>query len=151
VAILDDHPTSISARLDALVRDVLIDQGYPNRTEVTVHTVGVDVITERNFEAFGKQGPTDVVSFPVEDLTPGAVPMVDADGPPVLLGDVFIAPEIVTQRALSNGFEPDAELALMTVHGVLHLMGYDHLDDEAADAMESIETRILERHGFGRR
>jgi probable rRNA maturation factor len=151
VTILEDHPTRISGALEALVRDVLADQGYPDRVEVTVHTVGSDIITRRNAEAFGKEQPTDVVSFPLESLKPGVAPEVDPQGPPVVLGDVFIAPEVVVERAGRHGFDPDAEMALMTIHGVLHLMGYDHIDDAEAEVMEAIETRVLASHGFRRR
>ncbi len=151
MTILDDHPTNISGAFDSLVRDVLVDQAYPDRVEVSIHTVAADVIRERNADAFGKDQPTDVVSFPLEDLVPGVAPTVDPNGPPVGLGDVFIAPEIVFERAAQHGHDPDAEMALMVVHGVLHLMGYDHVEDEAADTMEAIETRILGRHGIRRR
>ncbi len=151
MTILDDHPTSISGALDALVRDVLTDQAYPERVEVCVHTVGPETIRRHNVDAFGKDQPTDVVSFPLEDLVPGVAPSVDPDGPPLVLGDVFIAPDVVFERASRHGFEPDAEMALMVVHGVLHLMGYDHVDEAEAEVMEAIETRILAKHGMGRR
>ena len=151
MTILDDHPTSISGALDALVRDVLADQAYPGRVEVCVHTVARDVIRGHNAAAFGKDQPTDVLSFPVEQLTPGRPPVIDPAGPPLVLGDVFIAPEVVIERAALHGHDPDAELALMAVHGVLHLMGYDHIDDDEAEAMEAIETRILAAHGMSRR
>lgn len=150
VAIIDDHPTSLSGSFDALVRATLIDRGYPERTEVSIHTVDVDVISVRNFEAFGKHEPTDVVSFPVEDLTPGDVPAPKEDGPPILLGDVFIAPSIIEQRARARGEDVDSALALMVVHGILHLMGYDHAAEADADRMEAIEAQILAIHGFER-
>lgn len=151
MTILDDHPTSISGALDALVRDVLIDQAYPERVEVCIHIVGSEIIRRHNAEALGKDQPTDVVSFPLEDLVPGAAPTVDPDGPPLILGDVFIAPEIVHERAARHGYDPDAEMALMAVHGVLHLLGYDHAEDDEAETMEAIETRILAKHGMRRR
>lgn len=151
MTILDDHPTSISGALDALARDVLIDQGYPERVEVCIHTVGSETIRGRNADAFGKDQPTDVVSFPLEDLLPGVAPVVDPDGPPLLLGDVFIAPEVVADRAAQHGYDPDAEMALMAVHGLLHLMGHDHVEDDEAETMEAIETRILAKHGMSRR
>ena len=150
VAIVDDYPTNLSASFDALVRATLIDRGYPERTEVTIHTVDEDVITRRNFEAFGKNEPTDVVSFPVEDLVPDGVPAPTDDGPPIVLGDVFLAPSIVELRARSRGEDVDSAMALMVVHGVLHLMGYDHEDDADADRMEAIEAQILASHGFQR-
>ena len=151
MTILDDHPTSISGTLDALVRDVLTDQAYPERVEVCIHTVAAEIIRRHNADAFGKDQPTDVVSFPLEDLVPGAAPTVDPDGPPLVLGDVFIAPEIVFERAAQHEYDPDAEMALMAVHGVLHLMGYDHVEDDDAHVMESIEARILSKHGMKRR
>lgn len=151
MTILDDHPTSISGKLDALVRDVLIDQGLPDRTEVTVHIVDITVMIERNSDAFGRTEPTDVLSFPVEQLSPGSIPRISDDGPPLMLGDVLIAPEIVFERAIRNGFDGESEMALMAVHGVLHLIGYDHADDDTAEVMEAIESRILERHGWDRR
>lgn len=151
MTILDDHPTSISGALDALVRDVLIDQAYPERVEVCVHTVGSEIIRRHNADAFGKDQPTDVVSFPLEALVPGAAPTVDPAGPPIVLGDVFVAPEVVAERAARHGFDLDTEMALMTVHGVLHLMGYDHVAEDEAETMEAIETRILAKHGMTRR
>lgn len=150
MAILDDHPTSLSGTLDALVRATLIDQGYPSQTEVSVHTVDVDVIAQRNLEAFGKHRPTDVVAFPLENLTPGALPEVVEGGPPISLGDVFIAPSVVEERAIDRGEEVEEALALRVVHGVLHLMGYDHGTDQDADVMEAIEARVLAVHGFER-
>lgn len=151
MTILDDHPTSISGALDALVRDVLTDQAYPDRVEVCIHTVAPEIIRRHNVEAFGKDQPTDVVSFPLEALTPGVAPTVDPEGPPLMLGDVFIAPEVVFDRAAEHGYDANAEMALMAVHGVLHLMGYDHVEDDQAEMMEAIETRILAKHGLGRR
>lgn len=151
MTILDDHPTTISGALDALVRDVLFDQAYPERVEVCVHTVASETIRRHNADAFGKDQATDVVSFPLEELVAGVAPTVDPLGPPLVLGDVFIAPEVVAERAAQHGYDPDAELALMAVHGVLHLMGYDHVEDDEAEAMEAIETRILSRHGMRRR
>ena len=150
MAILDDHPTSLSGTLDALVRATLIDQGYPAQTEVSVHTVDVDVIAQRNLEAFGKDRPTDVVAFPLENLKPGAIPEVLEGDPPISLGDVFIAPSVVKERANERGENVDGALALRVVHGVLHLMGYDHHTDRDADAMEAIEARVLADHGFER-
>jgi probable rRNA maturation factor len=151
VTILHDHPTSDTGALAALIRDALIDQSYPERVEVCIHTVDAETIRRHNREAFGKDHPTDVVSFPVEDLLPGVAPTVDPGGPPLVLGDVFIAPEVVVERAAQHGYDADAEMALMAVHGVLHLMGYDHVEDDEAETMEAIETRILAKHGMGRR
>jgi len=143
VTILDDRPTAVSGRLDALVRDLLVEEGYPNRTEVTVHTVDAVSMAERNREAFGIQRPTDVLSFPVDGLMPGVVPDVADDGPPIVLGDVFIAPTIVAERASVHGFDEESELALMAVHGVLHLLGYDHAEPEDEKEMFELQRQLL--------
>lgn len=147
-----EHPGSLSeTQVDGLVRDLLADQGYPDRVEVAVHLVSRDEIAIRNAEAFGKPGATDVVSFPVEDLEPDVAPTVDDAGPPLLLGDVFISPEVVAERAADHGSTARDHEALMVVHGLLHLIGHDHLADADAAAMEAIEARVLASNGFGRR
>lgn len=147
-----DSPADLSGRdLDLLIRDVLVDQSYPERCEVAVHLISIADMEVRNSQAFGKTGPTDVISLPIEDLRAGEVPAVAETGPPLQLGDVFIAPDVVRDRALVNGFDPADEMALMAVHGILHLMGHDHIDDSEAEVMETIETRILANHGYSRR
>lgn len=150
VVVVDHQPTSLSGPFDALARATLVDCGFPDRTEVSIHVVDVETITLRNLEAFGKNEPTDVVSFPVEHLTPGDVPVPAEGAPPLILGDVFIAPSIVEQRAVERGDDIESAQALMVVHGVLHLMGYDHADDSDAELMEAIEARVLATHGYTR-
>lgn len=84
-------------------------------------------------------GPTNVLSFAMED----------ADALPVpLLGDIAVCAPVVEREAREQGKEAAAHWAHMVVHGTLHLLGYDHLDDVQAQEMESLETRILARLGF---
>lgn len=86
-----------------------------------------------------KQGPTNVLSFAMDD----------AHGLPVpLLGDIAVCAPIVAREAREQGKEATAHWAHMVVHGTLHLLGYDHLSDTQAREMESLETRILARLGF---
>jgi probable rRNA maturation factor len=98
-----------------------------------------------------RSGPTDVLAFPVEELMPGVIPDTDPQGPPLMLGDVIIAPGYVRQQAESNGAGFDDEMALMVTHGILHLLGYDHVDDEEAERMESRERELLAMVGKIRR
>lgn len=152
VAVLVGEPPLLdAAAVEALVVDALQELGIPGDVELSIHFVGVDEITRLNREALGRTGPTDVISLPLEDLAPGEWPSADPTGPPLALGDVFIAPQIVRSQALEHGFDPVAETALMVVHGVLHLAGHDHADDDSAEVMESIEGMVLARNGFGRR
>jgi probable rRNA maturation factor len=86
----------------------------------------------------GKDGPTNVLSFPLIQLRPG-VPL------PPMLGDIVVAFETVSREAEDQDKPFIAHLAHLLVHGLLHLLGYDHMDDDEAETMESLERRILER------
>lgn len=134
-----------------LAERVLTAEQLPSDTEVSLHFIETARMAELNEAHLGKQGPTDVLSFPLEDLTPGSVPESSPDGPPLHLGDVFICPSVVAENAVSFGVGFDDEIALMTVHGILHLLGYDHVDDEDAELMEGRERDILTEVGVVRR
>jgi probable rRNA maturation factor len=141
-----DDPLEPSA-LIALASSTMAAEGLPDDTEVAVHLVDVERITELNEQHLGKTGPTDVLSFPIEDLEPGAAPAGGDDGPPVNIGDVMICPDVVRSNAASAGVSFDDELALMVVHGVLHLLGYDHVVDADAEIMEARERTLLAAAG----
>ena len=86
-----------------------------------------------------KPGPTNVLSFAIEDADELPVP---------LLGDIVVCAPVVEREAHEQGKEAAAHWAHMVVHGTLHLLGYDHLDDAQAQEMESLETRTLAGLGF---
>ncbi|WP_313531223.1 rRNA maturation RNase YbeY [Shinella sp.] len=89
-----------------------------------------------NAEWRSQDKPTNVLSFPAFPLTPGKMP-----GP--MLGDIIFAEETLTREAGELGKSFDDHLTHLMVHGFLHLFGYDHMDDEEAEKMEGLETRIL--------
>jgi probable rRNA maturation factor len=95
----------------------------------------------------GRQGPTDVLAFPIEDLRPGQIPVPVADDPPLVLGDVFLCPEEIRRRARAEGFAEDDFMFLLVVHGILHVLGYHHDDDAAAEHMERREDELLQLVG----
>jgi probable rRNA maturation factor len=134
-----------------LAERALSAESLPADTEVSLHLVDTDRIAQLNERHLGKQGPTDVLSFPIEDLIPGLVPKPLLDGPPLHLGDVFISPPVVAENAASFGVSFADEMALMAVHGILHLLGYDHVDDDDAELMEGRERAILAEVGVVRR
>ncbi|HUO47130.1 MAG TPA: rRNA maturation RNase YbeY [Acidimicrobiia bacterium] len=153
VQIADEHPSS---GVDAdLIRTwaeaTLRAEGYPPTTEVAVTLLPDEDMAVCNQDALGKGGPTDVLSFPVESLRPGQIPPIDAQGPPLLIGDVVIAPDYVRRQAQTLDVDPDDELALMITHGILHLLGYDHAEDDDAEQMEDRERQILDSLGRSRR
>jgi len=102
--------------LRALARDTLRGEGI-ERAELSVSFVDQDEIAGLHERFMDEPGPTDVLSFPLDD--------VDEDGVR-LLGDVVVAP---TEAARNNPSDPASELRLLLVHGILHLLGYDHEDD----------------------
>ena len=95
-------------------------------------------------------GPTDVLSFPMDELRPHSMAGPnrsrgrDGDEPePVLLGDVVLCPQVAAVQARQHGHSTQAELELLTVHGVLHLLGYDHADPEEEAEMFGLQNELL--------
>lgn len=151
-ALVDSQPLTVDCeRLADLAAMVLTAEGYPADTELTITLVTDDEMAEHNRRALGRDGPTDVLAFPIEALRPGEPPTHDDGGPPVLVGDVVIAPAYVSRQAAELGVQPEDELALMVVHGVLHLLGYDHAVEDDAEVMEAREADLLARIGVRRR
>jgi probable rRNA maturation factor len=102
--------------------------------EVSIRIVDAEEGQALNLQYRGRDYATNVLSFPVE-LPPGVnLP---------LIGDLVICAPVVAREAAEQGKKPADHWAHLTVHGILHLLGYDHIDDGEADAMEALETRIL--------
>jgi probable rRNA maturation factor len=137
--------------LRALAELVVAEEGFPESSEVTVLLVSDDEMASYNERFLTRSGPTDVLAFPVEDLKPGVAPERDVNDPPLLLGDIIVAPEYIFRQAEEYGVTFDDEMSLMVVHGLLHLLGYDHQTDDEAEMMESRERQILAKVGKVRR
>ena len=105
VLVSDEHPSSgvDPEHLRRLAEAVLLAEGFPPEAEVSITLVDDDEMASWNARALGKTGPTDVLSFPVETLRPGEVPAAVPDGPPLLIGDVVIAPDYVRRQADQYG------------------------------------------------
>jgi len=130
---------------------ILTTEGVPHDASLSITFVSQADITDLNERFMGKNGSTDVLSFPIEDASPNAPPMPAPGGPPLELGDIFICPEIVEVHAGEYEVPFSDELFLMVTHGVLHILGWDHHNDADAQAMESREERYLETIGRTRR
>ncbi len=133
--------------LRKLVEVVLEAEGLAPGTEVTVLAVADEQMAHYNEKFMSKEGPTDVLAFPLEHLSPGLVPAPQVNGPPLNLGDVIVAPAYVRRQAASRRVNYDDELALMVTHGILHLLGYDHMDEADAETMEHREEQLLRMVG----
>lgn len=134
----DPEPLDLAA-FERLSLFVLEREEALDACELSVAIVDLDEMTGLNERFRGKEGPTDVLSFPCDD--PCSVVGPDE---PVTLGDVVIAPTVAEQQAAEYGHTVEEELNLLLVHGVLHLLGYDHESDEEAAAMQSRERVLLE-------
>ncbi|MCD9153460.1 rRNA maturation RNase YbeY [Aeromicrobium duanguangcaii] len=129
------------AGLTSLCRFVMRRMRLHPQTEMTLRLVDTDTIAVLNEQWMGKKGPTDVLSFPMDELTPGDD---DEDrGEAGYLGDIALCPQIAEQQAPAAGHERDDEMALLTVHGMLHLLGYDHAEPEEHAEMFGIQGRLL--------
>lgn len=137
--------------LHSLAEVVLREEGYPSDAEVTLLFVDESEMASYNEKFLERQGPTDVLAFPVEELLPGVVPETDPQGPPLMLGDVVVAPAYVRRQARQYEVSFEDEIALIVTHGILHLLGYDHVDDDDAEKMESRERELLGKVGRSRR
>jgi len=140
----------------ALAKGSLVDEGVRGLAEVSLIFADEPTIADLNQQFLGKEGPTDVLSFPIDaepDLS-GRVPDAGGTGPgdpplpeiPQLIGDVVICPAVAARNAVEHECSFDDEVALLVVHGVLHLLGWDHLIDEEAERMEARERELLARH-----
>lgn len=111
---------------------------YPE-TEITIRIVDESESHQLNLTYRGKDKPTNVLSFPFEAPANIELP---------LLGDLVICRSVVEQEALEQNKPLEAHWAHLTIHGTLHLLGYDHLTDAEAEEMESLETTIMQSLDF---
>ncbi len=109
--------------------------------ELTLTFVDLAEITDLNVEHMGKTGPTDVLSFPMDDD-----PM---PGVPTMLGDIVICPDVAASQFAEHAGTFNDEIALLVVHGVLHVMGHDHAEADDASVMRARELALLGDHHWG--
>lgn len=133
----EPEPLDLSA-FERLAAFVLDRESAPPYTELSIAIVELAEMSELNERYRGKSGPTDVLSFECDDLCAATEP-----DEPVTLGDVVIAPEVAEAQAEEFGHTVEEELNLLLVHGVLHLLGYDHGEDSDAEVMQARERALL--------
>lgn len=136
------HPAD-GESLRAAAEAVLMAEGYPTGTEVAVYLVDAIEMAGYNERFMDRKGPTDVLAFPTEVLTPGEAPRPVPGEPPLNIGDVFLCPVEVARRAGEENVPFDDFIHLLLVHGMLHLLGYEHEEEAEAAAMERREDELL--------
>jgi probable rRNA maturation factor len=144
VAVIDEQQLPVDAdRLARLAHHVLRRLDVPVELELSVTCVDRERIGELNAAHMGVAGPTDVLAFPiddVDDVTPGV---------PGLLGDVVLCPAVAAEQAGDHGRSAQAELDLLLVHGVLHLLGHDHAGADERERMFGLTDELLSAFASG--
>jgi probable rRNA maturation factor len=133
-----------------------VNERYGSDVEMSLLFVDETTIAELNVRFLGGDGPTDVLSFPLDEELPPAGRQPDQGGrgpgapsdagdPPTLLGDVIVCPTVAGRQAVEHGVPADDEIALLVVHGVLHLLDYDHAEPDETVVMRRREQELLTR------
>ncbi|TKV26866.1 rRNA maturation RNase YbeY [Arthrobacter sp. NamB2] len=108
--------------------------------ELSIILVDTAAMEKLHVEWMDEPGPTDVLSFPMDELRPGTPGRVTPAG---LLGDIVLCPEVAASQGAAAGHSTDDELLLLTTHGVLHLLGFDHAEPEEEKEMFGLQRQLL--------
>ena len=122
---------------------VLREMDIHPSAEVTVSVVDIPTMSELHLRWMGLEGPTDVMSFPMDELTPNMGRPDSAGFGPAMLGDIILCPEFAHKQATKAGHDLGHELCLLTTHGCLHLLGFDHITPEQEQKMFALQNELL--------
>ena len=128
------------AEFAALARFVLDQMHVHPQTELSILFVDTATMTDLHVKWMDEPGPTDVLSFPMDELRPGREGDVTPAG---LLGDIVVCPEVAAEQAVKAGHSTVEEMLLLTTHGILHLLGYDHAEPEEEKEMFALQRQLL--------
>lgn len=109
-------------------------------TELSILFVDEEAMTNLHVQWMDEPGPTDVLSFPMDELTPGTE---EHPAPEGLLGDVVICPSVAAKQAAQAGHTAAEEMLLLAVHSILHLLGFDHAEEEERRVMFDLQRKLL--------
>ena len=141
IEVLDESGHGIDVRhLVALSRFVMNRMRVHPLAELCIKAVDEETIASLNEQWMEKEGPTDVLAFPMDELRPGLVNEEPEEG---VLGDIVLCPAIAGKQAATAGHSTAEEVELLTVHGILHLLGYDHAEPEEHREMFGLQDELL--------
>lgn len=123
-----------------LARFVLGAMHLHPATEMSILFVDEEAMEKLHVQWLDLPGPTDVMSFPMDELTPGTPQHPTPEG---LLGDVVLCPSVAARQAAEAGHSAVEEMLLLTVHSILHLLGYDHMEEDERTEMFDLQRRLL--------
>jgi len=128
------------AEFAALAMYVLGEMHVASEADLAILFVDEAAMTELHVKWMDEPGPTDVLSFPMDELRPGTS---DLPTPAGLLGDIVVCPSVAARQATTAGHSAEEEMLLLTTHGILHLLGYDHAEPEEEKEMFELQRRLL--------
>ena len=141
IEILNESGTKIAIKkLSALSRFVMDRMRVHPLAELCIKVVDEDTIATLNERWMEATGSTDVLAFPMDELRPG---LVNEDPEEGVLGDLVVCPAVAERQAKEAGHPVEDELDLLTVHGILHLLGYDHASADEHKEMFGLQARLL--------
>lgn len=129
------------ARISELGRTILAELHVHPETEVSIILMDEEPMSALHVEWMDLEGPTDVMSFPMDELRPGRPGSPTEAG---MLGDIVICPQVATKQAAEGGHSVEDEILLLTTHGMLHLLGFDHAEPDEKEIMFTLQRQLLE-------
>ncbi len=141
---IDNRSGAICAEVELLdlaafaLKELFVDK----RAELEISLVDEAEMTRLHEEWMDEAGPTDVLSFPMDELRPNE--LSENDEVPVVLGDVVICPDVARKQGDTAGHGMEQELRILLVHGILHLLGFDHLEPEEEAEMFALQDKIVQ-------
>jgi len=142
-------PTDYIDLLQRLLEFTGKSEGISAETEMSVNFVDNNEIQELNRNYRQNDSPTDVISFAMQEAGEGEINIIGEDMP-VILGDIVISVDRAKEQAVEYGHTLEREISFLTVHGFLHLLGYDHLNEEDEKKMFAKQNEILNEFGIER-
>ncbi len=141
IEILNESGADVDVKaLAKLARFVIDRMRVHPQAELCIKLVDEDTIAGLNAQWMDKEGPTDVLAFPMDELRPGLVNEEPEEG---VLGDLVLCHSVAQAQAATAGHATADEVDLLTVHGILHLLGYDHAEPEEHREMFGLQARLL--------
>ncbi|MFJ7933622.1 rRNA maturation RNase YbeY [Sporosarcina sp. NPDC096371] len=150
----EDETAGVDKKVEELIHKLLnhasAEEALTGELEVSVTFMTDQAIQQVNAEYRGKDVPTDVISFALEEMTEGEIAIVAKEGMPTVLGDILISVETAIRQAEEYGHDINREIGFLALHGFLHLLGYDHMTEADETVMISRQKEILASFGLVR-
>jgi probable rRNA maturation factor len=141
IEVIDESGHDLDVQgLSQLSRFVMDQMRVHPQAELCIKAVDEPTIAGLNEKWMEKEGPTDVLAFPMDELRPGLVNEELEEG---MLGDLVLCPAVAERQAVTAGHSTRDEIELLTVHGILHLLGYDHAEPDEHKEMFGLQAQLL--------